>query len=393
SIPITTDPLKLKFKLKGLRAGTYYIRAYLDVPPADGQRNGVLDFWEPRGFYTSTVSADRVPSAVDLVSKYTDKNVKVVLRERDTDNDNMPDAWEMWYFGTLAYTGSQDYDGDGISNLEEYATSHLYTSPTLWDTSGDGLSDWFKMSYGISAGAYNPYNPKTNLKGVNLSATDIDTDGDGFSDAMELFVYRTDPLNPRSFPANPEDYATGYGAVADFDGDGRTDICVFNQAAGQWFVLTWDGHYYALPFGWNETTPMFGDYDGDGKTDFAVYYQPTGQWHILTWQGHYYALQFGWNETIPVAGDYDGDGKTDFAVYHVTTGNWYILTWLGHYYEINFGWNETIPVPGDYDGDKQHDLAVYHPTTGNWYVWTWRGQFYQVQFGWNEALPPQKGRR
>ncbi len=38
----------------------------------------------------------------------------------DTDSDGMPDLWEYKYFGTLTYSGSGDYDGDGVSNLNEY---------------------------------------------------------------------------------------------------------------------------------------------------------------------------------------------------------------------------------------------------------------------------------
>jgi hypothetical protein len=38
----------------------------------------------------------------------------------DTDNDGLPDEWEMAHFGTLDHDGSEDSDGDGMTNLEEY---------------------------------------------------------------------------------------------------------------------------------------------------------------------------------------------------------------------------------------------------------------------------------
>lgn len=38
----------------------------------------------------------------------------------DTDGDGMDDAWELANFGTLDRDGSGDYDGDGISDLQEY---------------------------------------------------------------------------------------------------------------------------------------------------------------------------------------------------------------------------------------------------------------------------------
>lgn len=44
-----------------------------------------------------------------------------VQPDTDSDNDGMPDWWEMKYFGDLTtYQGADDYDGDGISNTDEY---------------------------------------------------------------------------------------------------------------------------------------------------------------------------------------------------------------------------------------------------------------------------------
>ena len=38
----------------------------------------------------------------------------------DSDNDLMPDAWELQHFGNLSQSASGDYDGDGVSNLQEF---------------------------------------------------------------------------------------------------------------------------------------------------------------------------------------------------------------------------------------------------------------------------------
>lgn len=43
-----------------------------------------------------------------------------VYSAEDTDGDGMPDEWEMEQFGTLNRDGSGDFDGDGMSDLDEY---------------------------------------------------------------------------------------------------------------------------------------------------------------------------------------------------------------------------------------------------------------------------------
>ncbi|RPI79749.1 MAG: hypothetical protein EHM45_01690 [Desulfobacteraceae bacterium] len=46
--------------------------------------------------------------------------------ELDSDHDGMLDRWESLTFGNLSQTANGDYDGDGISNLDEYL---LNTNP------------------------------------------------------------------------------------------------------------------------------------------------------------------------------------------------------------------------------------------------------------------------
>jgi hypothetical protein len=83
----------------------------------------------------------------------------------DSDNDGLPDSWEMQHFGTLAYNGNDDPDEDGLDNSGEYAAR---TNPLSWDTDGDGLSDGDEVL----------------THGTDPNSTD--TDGDGVSDADEI---------------------------------------------------------------------------------------------------------------------------------------------------------------------------------------------------------------
>jgi hypothetical protein len=68
------------------------------------------------------------------------------------------------------------------------------------------------------------------------------------------------------------------------------------------------------------------DYDGDGKTDIAVYQPATGVWFIINSStGGVRTQQWGLQDDLPVPADYDGDGKTDLAVYRPSTGVWFII--------------------------------------------------------------------
>ena len=54
-----------------------------------------------------------------------------VIRDLDTDNDGLPDDWEMFYFGNLDQGANDDPDHDGVSNLNEYLAG---TDPTKADS-------------------------------------------------------------------------------------------------------------------------------------------------------------------------------------------------------------------------------------------------------------------
>ena len=49
-------------------------------------------------------------------------------KEQDIDGDGLPDYWEVAYFGDLSQGAYDDFDGDGILNIEEYTFN---TDPTL----------------------------------------------------------------------------------------------------------------------------------------------------------------------------------------------------------------------------------------------------------------------
>jgi FG-GAP-like repeat len=128
--------------------------------------------------------------------------------------------------------------------------------------------------------------------------------------------------------------------------------------------------YFCVP-AYVQAITVTGDFDGDGQTDVAVYEDATGNWFIKqSTAGFRIVGHFGGPGFVPVPGDYDGDGKTDIAVYQAATGNWFVVGSAFDFFTpaLNFGGPGFIPMPGDFDGDGVTDPAVYQERTGNWFA-------------------------
>ena len=162
----------------------------------------------------------------------------------------------------------------------------------------------------------------------------------------------------------------GYHMINDFDGDGKTDIAVYHEASGYWFIiLSSSGTLSYQKLGETGYNPVPGDFDGDGKADLTVFHEASGYWYyILSSSGSLGYAKLGETGYAPVPADFDGDGKADLAVYNGTTGWWYyILSSSGSLGYAKLGETGYAPVPADYEGDGKADLTVYNETTGWWY--------------------------
>lgn len=217
-----------------------------------------------------------------------------------------------------------------------------------------------------------------------------------------------------SIPAIPIYFAD------DFDGDGITDIGVYNKQNGNTYivysrknkgykgsVLKTEKRTFA-----NYSTShklITGDFDGDGKADRGMYKYgtPHSAWYIYSSKDNGNTgintvtndanglgnIPWGWQwaymqsmHTVLSGGDYDGDGITDRAIINNSSGEWYILSSRYHdflnYSELTGGYyNQTIwgwkwnrmnssytPVVGDFDGDGITDRAMVNKSSGRWYI-------------------------
>jgi subtilisin family serine protease len=271
------------YVLKGLRAGTYHVRGFVDK-----NTNSVLDVGEAWGFVKGTVSsvgllAKAAKASADAQSpyavEYSVKSIEVdaqgaiegqdmiaydALAYRrigvDSDRDGIPDDVELT-LGTSPVRWDSDLDG-----LGDYAEVYVHgTDPTNEDTDGDGLPDGWEVRYGLSA-----------LTTAGIHGATGDPDGDGLDNLAELAAGTNPRLADTDGDGMNDGYETAHGldpanaadAADDWDGDGLTNLEEAQLG----------------------TNPNLSDHDGDGVSD-------GDEVHV-----------FG---SDPFLADTDGDGFTD----------------------------------------------------------------------------------
>ena len=200
--------------------------------------------------------------------------------------------------------------------------------------------------------------------------------------------------------------------TGDFDGNGKRDVLMYYNGDGNWWLgasdgatLTWSQAGNTSGFGnliEGSHRVVVGDFDGNGKSDVLMYYNGDGNWWLgasdgatLTWK------QFGNSPAAGgdfadlrhriFAGDYDGDGKSDVAVYDSSDSSLRIgrsdgttltfhaagtATGVANLLESN-----RLLYGGDYDGNGKSDFLSYGAADGNWRVGASDGN----SFAWHVA--------
>jgi hypothetical protein len=210
----------------------------------------------------------------------------------------------------------------------------------------------------------------------------------------------------------------------DLDGDGRSDLAVFDRRIGQ-FTLEGGG-----TFQWGRAgdIPAPADYDGDGRIELAVFRPSTATWYIPGQP----PMRCGAAGDVPIpTDDLTGGsitGRAKPTVFRPQTGE--VITidraptggyrggifllppggrgprqiWSGGWYawrgvmvlasavsggSINFGLPGDIPVPANFVGNSEPDFAVFRPSTGTWYIrdTTFGGPVNSYQWGAAGDIP------
>jgi len=265
--------------------------------------------------------------------------------------------------GDTAVVGAWGNDDNG----NESGSAYVYTrSGTTWTeyrkllVSNGAVAD--RMSFSVANSG------TTVISGAPLR----DTAGAGNNNQGSAYLF-----DPSASPFGPN-------PVADFDGDGKTDVSIFRPAPAQWwFLRSSDGGNNAFQFGQTSDTLVPADFTGDGTTDVAFWRESTGEWFVLRSEDQsFFSFPFGTTGDIPAPGDYDGDGKADAAIFRPSSATWFInRSSDGNVDIIPFGTNGDKPVIADYDGDGKDDIAIYRPSVSQWWINRSQDGVTAVQFG------------
>lgn len=159
----------------------------------------------------------------------------------------------------------------------------------------------------------------------------------------------------------------------DFDGDGTSDLAVYNTNSALWYIMTVNGTVLAwdLPWGYSGSECVAGDFDGNGATDLGVYDPRLGKWYIRTLEGKVLAwgLNWGFANGEAVVADFDGDGADDLGVFDTQLAVWYIRTLSGKIlmWDDQWGYNGCEPLAGS-NGTNAVPI-VYDDQTSKFYLY------------------------
>ena len=188
---------------------TFTIQGGSNGVPYDVFANSVLSFgtngtpwaWMGQGYHGNTYQLTNLPNTAcflilgtpldsdgdGLTDAYELLVSKTCPTNYSTDGTGMSDGWEILYFGHIYVSPSDDPDGDGLSNYQEFQMRSAGYNPTVWDSNTNGVSDAYEDYSGDGlANFMEPY------FGGNMMTSNptwkVDVDGDGLPDLYETMA-------------------------------------------------------------------------------------------------------------------------------------------------------------------------------------------------------------
>jgi len=124
--------------------------------------------------------------AIDKCGETLSKSKELIVSNQiDKDNDSLYDDWEIHYFGNLNQSDTDDFDSDGVNNLNEM--KH-YLDPTNSDTDADKISDKDDVNPHLNIDSNQNHIPDDWENFYSIQDLSLDPDGDGVSSYDEYFL-------------------------------------------------------------------------------------------------------------------------------------------------------------------------------------------------------------
>jgi len=288
----------------------------------------------PNGFYVTAVADFNGDGKPDLLATNCAPGIvcgSTPLKVFLGNGDGTFQTTSVSTAGTLLHLVAADLNGDAKADVVGILNGTLI----VYLSNGDGTfttSASYNFS-GFGALALGDFNGDGKIDVV------IGTDGDFLSEGQTVVFLGNGDGTFQPAKVSPGAYSTGSIVVADFNGDGKSDLamsgCGLIAGCDEWSMLgNGDGTFQGLQFFGPTTDPLDGtsalggvDFNGDGKADLVVQGTPfwdtadiylgngdgtftkTNSYTVGSSVGSSQQLSFG----IAIA-DFNGDGKPDIAV-------------------------------------------------------------------------------
>ncbi|WBX94199.1 FG-GAP-like repeat-containing protein [Pseudoxanthomonas mexicana] len=297
---------------------------------------------------------------------------------------------------------ANDFNGDGKSDI-------------YWRNNQAGVNHIWRLDGRVQTGWGHVYTEADQAWKV-ISSGDFNADGKADvlwrnSTSGRLFIQHMDGYTVLSTSGSVDslaDLAWEVAAVADFDGNGTSDILWRNVNDGRVTLWTMSGRaptaavqiYQERQLSWRIVAP--GDFNGDGYPDLLWRNVATGENFILYMQGTSVAAGSGlitrvseqqWQ--IVAVRDFNADGRDDIYWRNSMSGQ--NALWLMNGLQVgtlSYVYNEPaaawkIVNSGDYNGDGRADLFWRNTSTGQNFVQLYDGTQVLATSGYTTQVADQ----
>ena len=236
----------------------------------------------------------------------------------DYDGDNRADigvfreetgTWHVLYSSNFTYSGvnwgiegdepvARDYDGDGKTDHAIVRRSGGVMTWWVYFSNGSGFT-------GAAWGASTDFAVPGDYDGDGKFDFAVQRPGPTLSSPATFYIYGSKV----GYFGVPWGISSDFAIPGDYDGDGATDVAIVREGATAtdslfWAIYRSDGQgAFLTNFGLSgDDFTAQGDYDGDNKTDIAVWRQSTGTfWVLSSLTSEFYGVNWGAAGDIPVA--------------------------------------------------------------------------------------------